>query len=78
MARPSRGDNGPMSCPSNRMEPALGLWMPAIVLPIVVLPQPDSPTMPRISPRATESETPSTARNHEARRPHALKTGKSV
>ena len=29
--------------------------------PVMDLPQPDSPTMPRISPGLTENETPSTA-----------------
>src|ERR1019366_10726452 len=52
--------------------------MPAIVLPIVVLPQPVSPTTPSTSPRATVSDTPSTARSQPVRRPHALYIGKRV
>ena len=36
--------------------------------PIVVLPQPDSPTRPRHSPERTENETPSTARTLTVRR----------
>jgi len=41
-------DRGPM-------RPPLGRWMPMTVLPRVDLPQPDSPTTPRISPFATSS-----------------------
>src|ERR1700729_2954821 len=52
--------------------------MPTIVLPSVVLPQPDSPTTPTIAPRPTDSETPSTARSQPARLPHASRIAKCL
>ena len=50
-----------MSVPSNRMEPAVGSIRRRISRPTVVLPQPDSPTRPRLSPRLILRSTPSTA-----------------
>jgi hypothetical protein len=37
-------------------------FSPMIVRQVTLLPQPDSPTMPRVCPFSTEKETPSTAR----------------
>jgi hypothetical protein len=34
---------------------------------VTLLPQPDSPTIASVSPRATENETPSTARTTPSR-----------
>ena len=39
----------------------MGRSSPTIIRPSVVLPQPDSPTMPKVSPARTVSETPETA-----------------
>ena len=38
--------------------------MPSASRPVVDLPQPDSPTRPRVRPRCSDSDTPSTARQH--------------
>ena len=61
-ARRSRADWPVMSLPSNTMRPPLGGWMPTSALPSVDLPQPDSPTMPSVSPGRTSNDTPSSAR----------------
>src|SRR5687768_12405654 len=50
--------------------------MPMTVLPSVDLPHPLSPTRPTVSPEATSSDTPSTARRSPILRPNALRTGK--
>ena len=55
MRRAPRGD------PRREIVPESGRSKPARHLATVVLPQPDSPTMPRVSPAATENETSSTA-----------------
>src|SRR5215475_3390795 len=47
--------------PSRTMRPEFGRRLPARRLNIVVLPAPLGPMRPAISPRATESDTPSTA-----------------
>src|SRR5215468_83795 len=47
--------------PSRTMRPPLGRRLPANRLNIVVLPAPLGPMRPAISPRATDSDTPSTA-----------------
>ena len=41
--------------------PPLGRYRPPIILPVVVFPQPLSPTRPRVSPRRIVKLTPSTA-----------------
>ena len=51
-----------MSRPSKTILPAVGSSSFMIVRPSVVLPQPDSPTMPSVSPARTVRSTPSTAR----------------
>ena len=51
------------SLPAKRMSPASGSCRRTRQRARVDLPQPDSPTMPSVSPRATVSETSSTARN---------------
>ena len=43
------------------MRPSVGFWSSITVRDSVDLPQPDSPTSPRISPFSTDSDTPSTA-----------------
>src|SRR5258706_8066191 len=50
------------SVPSNFTSPAVGLYSWRIARPVVDLPQPDSPTRPRVSPRSTKKSIPSTAR----------------
>ena len=49
------------SSPSKKTEPPLLGVRRRIVRPIVVLPQPDSPTRPSVSPSRTVKLTPSTA-----------------
>jgi hypothetical protein len=36
-----------------------------MALQVTLLPEPDSPTMPRVPPRSSENDTPSTARTTE-------------
>ncbi len=50
-----------MSWPCSLTVPADGGWRPSTALPIVDLPDPDSPTTPRVSPGAIEKLTRSTA-----------------
>ena len=50
-----------MSLPSKMILPAVGSISLMIVRPSVVLPQPDSPTTPSVSPRRRSRSTPSTA-----------------
>jgi hypothetical protein len=50
--------------------------MPASALPSVDFPQPDSPTMPSVSPGVTSNDTPSSARTAPVFMPNALRTGK--
>ena len=50
-----------MSLPSRRMVPALGKMKPAIIMRVVVLPDPLGPRRLTNSPLATSSETRSTA-----------------
>src|SRR6516162_2063820 len=50
-----------MSTPSKRISPAVGRSSRRMHLPVVVLPQPLSPTSPKVSPRRTEKLIPSTA-----------------
>ena len=50
-----------MSVPPNVTVPLVGSWSRMSSRPSVDLPQPDSPTMPSVSPRRTARETPSTA-----------------
>ena len=47
--------------PSKRIDPETGSTSRSTAWAVVVLPQPDSPTRASISPRWSESETPSTA-----------------
>src|SRR5438132_4230036 len=53
-----------MSCPSKRIAPEVGLSCSRISLEVVVLPQPDSPITPSVSPAATQKSIPSTALTH--------------
>ena len=50
-----------MSCPCSFTVPDVGGCRPRTALPIVDLPEPDSPTTPRVSPGAMSKLTPSTA-----------------
>jgi hypothetical protein len=50
-----------MSWPSNQISPEVGFSSPTITLPIVVLPQPDSPTRPKVSPLEMVKLTSETA-----------------
>ena len=50
------------SSPSKRTEPEVGSTRRSTDLAVVVLPQPDSPTSARVSPRSSVNDTPSTAR----------------
>ena len=59
-AAPVRGDGTPRS-PSSMILPASGFSTPTTSLPSVVLPQPDSPTSPSVSPSSTCSVTSDTA-----------------
>src|SRR5215468_3237397 len=62
MRRSSRPESFRRSLPSKRTSPAVGSMSLKIVRPSVDLPQPDSPTMPSVSPSSTVKSTPSTAR----------------
>ncbi len=57
-----------MSRPSKMICPAVGSMSRVSMRAVVVLPQPDSPTMPRVSPRITWNETSSTLRTRPTRR----------
>ena len=65
MSRRSRRYSRPVdlarSLPSKRTEPLVGLSRPTSMRPIVVLPQPDSPTRPSVSPLRMSKDTPATA-----------------
>ena len=50
-----------MSFPSKMIFPEVGSWILRIVLPMEDFPQPDSPTIPNVSPRSRTKETFSTA-----------------
>src|SRR5215470_8989658 len=50
------------SWPSKRMTPPVGRSSSSTILAVVVLPQPDSPTTPRVRPGSIENEMSSTAR----------------
>ena len=52
------------SIPPYEMLPASGVSSRTMLLPKVVLPQPDSPTSAMVSPRFNSNETPSTARTY--------------
>jgi len=52
-----------MSSPSNMITPSLLSMSRITMVEVVDLPQPDSPTKPTLSPRATAKLMPSTARN---------------
>src|SRR5262245_26329820 len=55
------------SVASSRTEPDVGLMRRSTQRATVDLPQPDSPTSPKVSPVAMSKETPSTARTSERR-----------
>src|SRR5690242_9625625 len=51
-----------INLPSKRISPEVGSISFMIIRPVVVLPQPDSPTRPTVSPRRMSKVMPSTAR----------------
>ena len=53
--------NPAISSPANLTEPAVGAYMPAMQLKIVLLPEPFGPIRPTISPSLTSNETLETA-----------------
>ena len=59
--RSSCGPIAPTSRPSNSTSPAVGSISRSTQRPVVLLPQPDSPTTPSVSPAASSKLTPSTA-----------------
>ena len=66
-----------MSRPWNTIRPAVGSISRVSSRPVVVLPQPDSPTIPKVSPAATLRSSPSTARTVPTeRRRTPRRTGK--
>src|SRR6266545_1684554 len=69
-----------MSSPSKRIAPAVGVSCSRISLEVVVLPQPDSPMTPRVSPVSTAKSMPSTALTQPIRRrgKTAVVTGKCL
>ena len=50
-----------ISLPNTLILPEVGLTIPAIAFPTLVLPEPDSPTSPNTSPLDILNDTPSTA-----------------
>src|SRR5437870_4329868 len=65
-SRPSRPA---MSRPANAIAPAVGVSCSRISLEVVVLPHPDSPMRPSVSPASMAKSTPSTAFTHAPPRP---------
>src|SRR3972149_463996 len=61
MRRISPGFMRVSSCPSKTTSPEVGLYSMRMTRPMVVLPQPLSPTSPSVSPRLISKLTPSTA-----------------
>ena len=59
--RSSPGSSVVRSTPSKRTDPLVASRSRIIARPIVLLPQPDSPTRPSVSPRRTAKVVPSTA-----------------
>jgi hypothetical protein len=64
-----RASSAVMSVPSNTMLPEVGSTRRKIARPSVVLPDPDSPTRLKISPRSIENDTSSTATSRDAGAP---------
>src|SRR4030095_480373 len=58
--------------PLSSMRPRSGLMSPFSIFNSVVFPAPFRPMRPRHSPRASSSDTPSTAQNSSGRRPLEL------
>ena len=65
-ARSCSKESPPIDAPSKRMSPEVGVMSFMIIRPVVVLPQPDSPTRPTVSPPAMSKLIPSTARTARA------------
>ena len=59
--RRSRPPTPVMSLPANLTRPEAMGTLPRMALPVVVLPEPDSPTSPNVSPRSIEKLMSSTA-----------------
>ena len=74
--RSAAGPRVVSSWPSKRTDPLVGRSSWRTQRPVVVLPQPDSPTRPSVSPRRIVKLTPSTARTTPTCRPKKpLETG---
>src|SRR3954449_2466708 len=50
-----------MSCPASEMGPAGGVWSPATIRSVVVLPHPDGPSRAKNDPRGTSRSRSRTA-----------------
>ena len=59
-------ENASTSSPLNRTSPDVGSMSRRMQRPVVVLPLPDSPTSPNVSPSSIVKLTPSTARTIDA------------
>ena len=70
-------DNAVRLVPSKTIEPDVGLGSCIMARPVVLLPQPDSPTMPRVSPLRTSNEIPLTAFTLRPVRPTGNSTTRS-
>ncbi len=78
ISRSSRLVAATTSAPSKRTEPEVAGSRRSTSRPVVDLPHPDSPTRPRVWPRARSNETPHTAWTWSARRPQEPRTGKCL
>src|SRR4029453_6198386 len=77
--RIARGGRVVISRPSSRIVPEVGSISLTIMRAAVDLPQPDSPTIPSVSPGKTENDMPSTANTEPCRRPNSPpRTGKCL
>src|SRR5262245_27045671 len=54
-------DKPPISWPCSSIDPAVGGYMPAMQLKVVLLPEPFGPMRPKISPSLTSKDTLETA-----------------
>ena len=70
-------DKAVRSVPLKTIEPDVGLGSCMIARPVVLFPQPDSPTMPRVSPMRTSKEIPLTALTFKPVRPMGNSTTRS-
>src|SRR6185369_3094114 len=64
----------PIDCPSNTISPSLGSIRRQIIRDVVLLPDPDSPTRPTLSPPAIVIEKSATAAAPSSKRFASLRT----